>query len=63
MDEIQTARRSCPACGSEKYLFRGRKKIAAENGHAESMDTKYRCKACEHSWTEREAIKKVTKPA
>ena len=36
--------RSCPECGSEKHLFRGRKKIPAENGQAEARDTKCRCK-------------------
>jgi DNA-directed RNA polymerase subunit M/transcription elongation factor TFIIS len=48
----QTARRTCPACGGDKYLFRDRKKIPAENGQAEAMDTKYRFKTCEHIWTE-----------
>jgi rubredoxin len=45
--------RSCPECGCDRYLFRGRKMIPAENGHAEAMDTKYRCRACAHVWTER----------
>ena len=45
------------------FGFRGGRKIAAENGYAEAMDTKYRCKACEHTWTEREPVKKATKPA
>ena len=47
MDEMQTAKRICLECGSEKYLFRGRKKIPAENGQAEAMGTRYR-KKCEH---------------
>ena len=56
MDQ-KTVKRSCPACKSEKYLFRGRKPIPAQNGQPEAMDTKYRCKACEHIWTERVPIK------
>ena len=56
MDEKQTARRSCPACRSEKYLFRGRKKIAPE-GKPEAVETTYRCKECEHSWKERVPVK------
>jgi DNA-directed RNA polymerase subunit M/transcription elongation factor TFIIS len=52
-------KRKCPECGSENYLFRGRKKIPAEAGQGEAMDTKYRCKACEHVWTERVPVKSV----
>jgi len=53
MEEMETAKRSCPECGSEKYLFRGRKKFPVENGQAEATETKYRCKQCEHIWRER----------
>ena len=40
---------TCPACGKQDYLFRGRKKIPSEAGKDEAMVTKYRCKACEMS--------------
>ena len=50
-------KRKCPECGNSNYLFRGRKKIPAENGQAEAMDTKFRCKDCEHVWTERMPVK------
>ena len=59
MDQKQTARRTCPACGSEKYLFRGRKKIAAEVGKLEAVETTYRCKECEHAWKERVPVKQA----
>ena len=48
MDAKQKIGRTCPEGGSEKYLFRGRKKIMAENGQEAAMETKYRCKECEH---------------
>jgi hypothetical protein len=54
-DEINQAKRTCPAYGSEKYLFRGRMTISAENGQEEAMNTKYRC---DHAWTDRVPIKK-----
>lgn len=63
MDQSQPRKRTCRECGSDKYLFRGRKKISAEAGQEEAMETKYRCKVCEHIWTEREPVKKVTKQA
>jgi DNA-directed RNA polymerase subunit M/transcription elongation factor TFIIS len=42
----------CPQCGSDDYLFRGRKRIAAEpeKGQKEAVETKYRCKPCGHEW-------------
>jgi DNA-directed RNA polymerase subunit M/transcription elongation factor TFIIS len=51
MEQSVTAGRSCPACGSTDCLFRGRKKVALEPGVA--VETKYRCKACNHEWKER----------
>ena len=44
--------KTCPVCGNADYLFRGRKKIAAEpsKGEGESIETKYRCKACGEEW-------------
>ena len=56
MDPKQPAQRTCPECGSDKYLFRGRKKIPAAAGQEEAMETKYRCTACEHEWKERTPI-------
>ena len=56
MEQKQIGSRTCPECGSEKYLFRGRKKIPAENGQPVAMETKYRCSACEHVWKERVPI-------
>ena len=56
MDRNQTNSRTCPACGSDKYLFRGRKKTPAAVGQEEMMEvmeTKYRCTACGHVWKER----------
>ena len=50
MEQKQIGRRTCPACGSEKYMFRGRKKIPPEDGKPEAMETTYRCKECEHAW-------------
>jgi hypothetical protein len=40
--------RTCPRCGSTEYLFRGRKKVAAEAGKPEAVETECRCKACGH---------------
>jgi DNA-directed RNA polymerase subunit M/transcription elongation factor TFIIS len=51
MDQNQTIRQTCPACGSRDYLFRGRKIISSKPGQEETMETKYRCKACEHVWS------------
>ncbi len=44
--------RKCPACGSDDYQFRSRKRVAAEPGavEAEAVETKYRCKACGREW-------------
>ena len=58
MDQKQSAKRTCPECGSEKYLFRGRKKIPTEPGtEGEIMETKYRGAVCEHAWKERVSVK------
>jgi transposase-like protein len=55
MDQQQTARRTCPACGSSDYVFRGRKKIAAEPGQEAATETKYKCRACGKEWKVRTA--------
>jgi YgiT-type zinc finger domain-containing protein len=49
MDQQQTASRSCPACGSSDYVFRGRKKVEPEPGQA-AVETKYKCRACGEEW-------------
>jgi DNA-directed RNA polymerase subunit M/transcription elongation factor TFIIS len=46
--------RACPKCGSQDYLFRGRKKVG-ENGTA-AMETKYRCKTCGNEWKEKTEV-------
>ncbi len=50
MDPKAMTNRTCPECGSGEYTFRSRKKLPAEGGIPESVETKYRCKACEHEW-------------
>jgi transposase-like protein len=52
-------KRKCPVCSSEKYLFRGRKKIV-EEGKAQEIETRYRCKDCDHLWKERVSTKEAT---
>ena len=50
---MEQQKRSCPECQSTEYQFRSRKKISAENGKPEAVETKYRCKACGHVWSEK----------
>jgi hypothetical protein len=57
MDQFIKPGRCCPECGGREYLFRGRKKIAAEAGQPPAVETKYACKACSHAWKERVAVK------
>lgn len=52
---MDKAKRMCPECGSSSYLFRGRKTVETK-GKSE-VETKYRCKECEHLWTERVPVK------
>jgi DNA-directed RNA polymerase subunit M/transcription elongation factor TFIIS len=49
MDQPATSR-ICPACGSGEHKFRSRKKIAADEGESEAVETKYRCKGCGKEW-------------
>ena len=49
MEPTATPHRTCPACRSGEYQFRSRKKVA-EDGKPEAVETKYRCKACNHEW-------------
>ncbi len=60
MEQKQSIR-TCPACGSGKYQFRSRKKIPAEAGMKDAMETKYRCKECEHEWKVRTAVEIMKK--
>jgi DNA-directed RNA polymerase subunit M/transcription elongation factor TFIIS len=54
----QKPARTCPACGSTEYVFRSRKKIPAGDGQPEAMETKYRCKSCEHEWKVRVPVQR-----
>jgi hypothetical protein len=45
--------RCCPECGGKDYVFRGRKKIAAEEEKPAATLTKYMCRDCGHAWQER----------
>jgi DNA-directed RNA polymerase subunit M/transcription elongation factor TFIIS len=49
---MEQPKKTCPNCGSDDYIFRGRKKIEAkpENGEPATLETKSRCKACGHEW-------------
>jgi hypothetical protein len=51
--------RKCPKCGKSDYKFRGCKKIPPnpETGDGEQWDTKFRCRACEHEWREKELVR------
>jgi DNA-directed RNA polymerase subunit M/transcription elongation factor TFIIS len=49
--------RCCPECGSSEYVFRGRKKVAAEADQPAAIETKYMCKECRHAWKERVTVK------
>lgn len=55
MDVNAWKNRTCPACGSGEYAFRSRKKIEPKDGQEAAVETKYRCKACEHEWKEKVA--------
>ena len=50
MDQQRPAVRTCPKCGSGDYQFRSRKKIPAQKDEPEAVETRYRCKACQHEW-------------
>ena len=52
MEQLKT----CPKCGSGEYAFRGRKKVEAEEGKPEAVETKYRCKACGEVWKVRTPV-------
>ena len=50
MDPQSRKSRSCPECGSGEYAFRSRKRIVGERDQPAMVETKYRCKACNHEW-------------
>jgi DNA-directed RNA polymerase subunit M/transcription elongation factor TFIIS len=52
MDPEAWKHRRCPECGSADYQFRSRKQIEAKGGQPEAVETKYRCKSCQHEWRE-----------
>lgn len=56
MEQDAWKNRKCPACGSHDYSFRSRKKVAADAVQPEALETKYRCKTCQHEWRERVAV-------
>lgn len=53
--EQQPGTRKCPKCSSGDYVFRGRRKIAAnsEKNEPAAVETKFACRACGHQWKER----------
>ena len=53
MDQLVNPARCCPRCGGREYLFRGRKKVAAEAGRPAAVETRYAGKACGHGWKEK----------
>jgi DNA-directed RNA polymerase subunit M/transcription elongation factor TFIIS len=55
--------RACPKCKSGQYSFRSRKPIEATEDKPAELETKYRCKDCEHEWKERAPGTLGRKPA
>jgi hypothetical protein len=41
-------KRTCPACDSDDYAFRGRKKVEVPG--KQETETRYRYKKCGHQW-------------
>jgi len=57
MEQLVNPARCCPECGSKDYVFRGRKKIAAEAEQPAAVETRYLCQACGQAWRERVTAK------
>ncbi len=57
MESFVNPARRCPECGSKGYMFRGRKKVAAEGQKPPAVETKYACRACGHAWKEQVSLK------
>jgi hypothetical protein len=55
MDQQAKSTRTCPSCGSDKHLFRSRKKVASKPGEegGEAAETKSRCKTSGKEWSVR----------
>jgi transposase-like protein len=49
----QKPSRTCPACGSPNYTFRGRKQVEETAEQEAMLETKYRCRDCETEWNEK----------
>ena len=52
MEQQNPPSRSCPACGSGDYSFRGRKQIETTGDQVAMLETTYRCKGCGKDWKE-----------
>lgn len=52
--------RRCPKCSQEKPLFRSRRPVESEDGLL--VETKYRCRGCNHEFRERIPAPPGTQP-
>ena len=52
MDQQNPGAKTCPQCGSSDYAFRSRKKVTDELA-TETVETKYRRKACGYQWRQK----------
>jgi DNA-directed RNA polymerase subunit M/transcription elongation factor TFIIS len=50
---MEIPKRACPDCGGQNYTFRSRKQIEATADKGPELETKFRCRDCEHEWKER----------
>ena len=55
MEQFVNPQRCCPECSSNQYVFRGRKKVAAEAEQPAGVETRYMCKECGHAWQKQPA--------
>lgn len=51
MSPFERPDRCCPKCQSQGYMFRARRNVEEPEG--KFVETKYRCRACNHDWWER----------